>query len=478
MALATDEFFSWSGRASDGSHGNGHDRCIQARTTMALGNLFSIAAAYPTFCFPPDHPPPRHTPVLVALFQKWRRSSTAHEPSAALLSQAEFKRELARERIRSMRRSFPFCVLEIRLADHLGGRAAKRCRRVITAVLHRNVRLTDHKAQLQSDRFAVLFTDTPEMGGRSAMERLEGLLRSRDVSVTMRLEVFDPDGFGEDFPRDDYDSGDRFDSDDPPAGGRRRDDVSARRMSVAGSQATVVDEEERFSSATDVAVEPVAWHRVDGRVQVGRDLATGNLSMSGRFVKRSIDIAGASVGLIVGGPVILAAMAAIRWTDGKSPLFKQTREGYQGRPFTIYKLRTMVVDAESRQDELKDLSHRDGPAFKIADDPRVTRVGSFLRKTCLDELPQLWNVLKGEMSLVGPRPLPWHESRACDRWHRRRLDVRPGLTCYWQVEKDQVESFDDWMRMDLRYLERAGLWVDLGLIVRTVTVPIFGRGGH
>jgi lipopolysaccharide/colanic/teichoic acid biosynthesis glycosyltransferase len=182
--------------------------------------------------------------------------------------------------------------------------------------------------------------------------------------------------------------------------------------------------------------------------------------------------------LIMTGPVILAAIAAIRWTDGQSAIFKQTREGYRGRPFTIYKLRTMIVDAEAQQDALRDQSHRDGPAFKITNDPRVTRVGNFLRKTCLDELPQLWNVLKGDMSLVGPRPLPWHESRACQHWHRRRLDVRPGMTCYWQVQKDSIESFDDWMRLDLRYVEQLGLVEDIRLIVKTIAVPVLGRGGH
>jgi lipopolysaccharide/colanic/teichoic acid biosynthesis glycosyltransferase len=136
------------------------------------------------------------------------------------------------------------------------------------------------------------------------------------------------------------------------------------------------------------------------------------------------------------------------------------------------------VDAEDSQSELQAQSYRDGPAFKVADDPRVTPVGRPLRKYCIDELPQLWNVLKGEMSLVGPRPLPWHESRACQGWQRRRLEVRPGLTCDWQVDKAKVETFDDWMRLDLRYIDEIGLIRDLRLIARTVAVPIHGRGSE
>jgi lipopolysaccharide/colanic/teichoic acid biosynthesis glycosyltransferase len=195
-------------------------------------------------------------------------------------------------------------------------------------------------------------------------------------------------------------------------------------------------------------------------------------------VKRTVDTVGASVGLVLLSPLLAATAVAVKLTSRGPAFYKQTREGMGGRPFTIYKIRTMEMDAESRQTELRHHSHRDGPAFKIKDDPRVTRVGQFLRSTCIDELPQLINVIKGDMSLVGPRPLPWHESRACSHWHRRRLDVPPGLTCYWQVDKASAETFDDWMRMDLRYVDRHGLWRDLRLIAKTLLVPFAGRGSN
>jgi lipopolysaccharide/colanic/teichoic acid biosynthesis glycosyltransferase len=194
------------------------------------------------------------------------------------------------------------------------------------------------------------------------------------------------------------------------------------------------------------------------------------------ITKRGIDILGAGLGLLVTSPVILLSMIAIRRYDSGPALYRQTREGIHGKPFTIYKLRTMVTNAENLQAGLRELSHRDGPAFKIAHDPRVTPIGRLLRKTCIDELPQLLNVLRGEMSLVGPRPLPWHESRACQHWQRRRLDVRPGLTCDWQINKARIDTFDEWMRLDLRYIDEMGLFRDLRLIAQTLTVPLSGRG--
>jgi lipopolysaccharide/colanic/teichoic acid biosynthesis glycosyltransferase len=138
----------------------------------------------------------------------------------------------------------------------------------------------------------------------------------------------------------------------------------------------------------------------------------------------------------------------------------------------------MVAGAEARRDELLGLNEQDGPAFKIRHDPRVTRVGKFLRKTSLDELPQLVNVLTGDMTLVGPRPLPLAESDGCDRWHRRRLDVTPGLTCVWQVEGRNEVLFDDWMRMDLKYIRSRGVWTDLWLILRTIPAVLLRKGAR
>ena len=135
---------------------------------------------------------------------------------------------------------------------------------------------------------------------------------------------------------------------------------------------------------------------------------------------------------------MLIAAIAIKATSGGPVIFSQLRSGLGGKPFKIYKLRTMELDAEEKKAESAPLSEQDGPAFKIKDDPRITRVGRYLRKTCIDELPQLWNVLIGDMTLVGPRPLPCDESAACENWERQRLDVTPGLTCVWQVRSGRA----------------------------------------
>ncbi len=195
-----------------------------------------------------------------------------------------------------------------------------------------------------------------------------------------------------------------------------------------------------------------------------------------RVVKRLIDVAGAAVGLVVLSPLLLGTALAIRVREGSPVLFRQTRVGLHGRPFTIYKFRTMVADAEARLDEVAHLNERQGPAFKADHDPRTTSLGSFLRRTSLDELPQLWNVLRGEMSLVGPRPPLPHEVADYDIWHRRRLSMRPGITGLWQVEARDEPDFDRWVERDLAYIDGWSLALDIKILLRTIPA-VFVRTG-
>jgi lipopolysaccharide/colanic/teichoic acid biosynthesis glycosyltransferase len=192
--------------------------------------------------------------------------------------------------------------------------------------------------------------------------------------------------------------------------------------------------------------------------------------------KRAIDVVGAGVGLTMLLPVFAVVAIAIKATSRGPVFFKQMRSGAGGRPFLMYKFRSMSTDAEARKAELMALNEQDGPAFKLTNDPRVTRVGQFIRATSLDELPQLWNVFKGEMSLVGPRPLPCNESNACLDWQRRRLDVTPGLTCIWQVRGRSTVNFNEWVRMDLEYVSRRTLWHDTKILLATVPAVIQRRG--
>ncbi len=192
--------------------------------------------------------------------------------------------------------------------------------------------------------------------------------------------------------------------------------------------------------------------------------------------KRTTDIVGASCGLIVLSPVFLFAAIAIKLNSRGPVFFRQQREGKDGAPFGIIKFRTMSIDAEQQKASLRSHSEQDGPAFKIADDPRITLVGRYLRKSCIDELPQLVNVLLGDMSLVGPRPLPMDESANCQIWQRKRLEVMPGITCIWQVHGGRETKFVEWMRMDLEYVRRRSFLFDLKLIVQTVCVAMLHRG--
>jgi lipopolysaccharide/colanic/teichoic acid biosynthesis glycosyltransferase len=163
--------------------------------------------------------------------------------------------------------------------------------------------------------------------------------------------------------------------------------------------------------------------------------------------------------------------------DGRPILFTQTRVGIHGRPFRMVKFRTMVREAEERYTEVEPLNGINGPAFKVRDDPRIAPWGRVLRRTSIDELPQLWNVLRGEMSLVGPRPAPPREVQGYDLWHRRRLSMKPGLTGLWQISSRLDEQFDDRAALDLAYIDRWSLWLDLSIVARTLPA-LLREPGH
>jgi exopolysaccharide biosynthesis polyprenyl glycosylphosphotransferase len=194
------------------------------------------------------------------------------------------------------------------------------------------------------------------------------------------------------------------------------------------------------------------------------------------FLKRVMDILFSTIGIIVLSPIMLVVAIAIK-IDSRGPaIFSQIRVGLNGKPFKMYKFRSMVDDAEDLLDKLRDKNEMTGPMFKIKEDPRVTRVGRFIRKTSIDELPQLFNVLKGEMSLVGPRPNLPREVVKFTRHQRIKLLVKPGLTCYWQVMGRSNIDFDGWMKLDLKYIEDRSTIVDIKLIFQTFRV-FFGDDG-
>ena len=195
-------------------------------------------------------------------------------------------------------------------------------------------------------------------------------------------------------------------------------------------------------------------------------------------IKRLIDVVCSFLGVLVLSPLFIIVAIIIKITSKGPVFFSQKRVGKNGKEFNMYKFRSMVVNAEELKEKLVAQNEMSGPMFKMKDDPRVTKVGKFIRKTSIDELPQLWNVFKGDMSLVGPRPSLPKEVAQFEDWMYRRLEVKPGLTCYWQVSGRNNIDFEDWMKLDIKYVEERSTWIDIKLIFKTVGVLFGDKNAH
>ncbi len=332
------------------------------------------------------------------------------------LDVAEFRREAARERLRADRSNTHLAILIIDLpADRRQGRDFD----FLCNVLSQRLRITDTAGHLPDGRIAVLFPDTRKAGAWKV---------ASDICDHYPLGHERPDC--EVFQH-------------PDESVPLQDDSQPRAKQPIESQHSAL--ESLFAYPTPV-------------------------------LKRGMDIVGATAGLIIAAPVLVFLATLIKLTSAGPVFYSQWREGHGGRLFRIFKLRTMCADAHQRQASLRTLSEQDGPAFKMRHDPRTTWLGHFLRRTSLDELPQFWNVLRGDMSLVGPRPLPTRESLECLPWQRQRLLVVPGLTCIWQVKGRNTVTFVEWMRMDLKYVRRRSLLYDLQLLLTTWPSILLSKG--
>lgn len=337
-----------------------------------------------------------------------------------LLSPKHFRRELARERARSDRSGDVFSLVVF------SGPAASpdACQR-LAVVLGQRLRETDAWGWLNESSLAAILPDTPAEGAWKVAD---------DVMAAFDPSPFEPVVYVHPIDRD------------PTAGANGSDGREGR----------------------------------EGRAARGRHRPVHDLNLlfarpMPRW-KRSIDVLASALALALLSPLLLLVAALIKLASPGPVFFRQWRAGLAGKPFLICKFRSMTVDAEAQRNLLASCNEQDGPAFKIRNDPRVTWIGRLLRKTSVDELPQLWNVLRGEMSLVGPRPLPVHEAAACSPWHRRRLDVTPGMTCFWQVRGRSRVTFVEWMRMDLQYVRNRSWRTDLFLLLATVPAVLRGRG--
>ena len=195
------------------------------------------------------------------------------------------------------------------------------------------------------------------------------------------------------------------------------------------------------------------------------------------FIKRLFDVIFSSLAIFFLSPLFIVLAVIIKATSEGPVFFRQERCGLNGRRFMLYKFRTMFKDAEAKLEDLRKFNEMEGPVFKMENDPRITGIGKFLRKFSLDEFPQLWNVLRGDMSLIGPRPPIPKEVEKYDYWQRRRLSMKPGLSCLWQISgRNKISSFDEWMKLDLEYIDNWSLWLDAKIFLRTIPIVLFGIG--
>ena len=208
-------------------------------------------------------------------------------------------------------------------------------------------------------------------------------------------------------------------------------------------------------------------------LNLNSEVVLADITLGYKYFKRTIDIACSLFGLLVLSPVLIIVSILIKLESDGPIIFSQDRIGYKGQKFKMYKFRSMVVNAEELKKKLAEQNEMSGPMFKMKNDPRVTKVGKFIRKTSIDELPQLINILKGEMSLVGPRPSLPKEVKEFEPWMMERLEVKPGLTCYWQVSGRNDIDFEDWMKLDIKYVRERSFLLDMKLIIKTFFV-LFG----
>jgi lipopolysaccharide/colanic/teichoic acid biosynthesis glycosyltransferase len=360
-------------------------------------------------------------PARLLPSRQWLPDISGEAALRRLPSAKTFRRLLAREGARADRLGDNFSLLSLGVNDWWTGRATLLR---LAKILRRRLRATDEAGWLDRRHLGIILPGTPAWGAWTLADDLCRSLPEGTLLPECKVFSYPADWMGAEETR----AG--------PLGVRRR-------MAVRRRPVTPVD-------LLLVQAMPL-W-------------------------KRALDVVVSALALVLLAPPLAVVAAAVKLSAPGPVFFAQRRSGLGGKPFVLYKFRSMVVDAEARKRDLLALNQQDGPAFKLRADPRVTRLGRFLRATSIDELPQFWNVLRGDMSLVGPRPLPCDESDACRGWQRRRLDVTPGLTCIWQVKGRSRVTFAEWVRMDLRYIGARSPWSDLKLLLQTVPALLLRKG--
>jgi len=423
--------------------------------------------------------------TVISLLRKLRKPRTQ---VAFGLSASEFEAAFQREKSLASRslRAFAMVVFLPCGGGEVGQAGLAR-------ILEKRLRTSDLAGRLDDDLMAVLLPETDEVGANAFVTAVMLHLAQAELKFDFKIYVYPADG-GDD---DDLD-GSETDTDASDTVGRSSvtsdTERDLRRVDFAAPlQAPLRNEASqhglRSLNLRDAARQPRAAAIVDGepfelgdvRTSIGvsraHDLRT--LFCEPPSVRRrGLDIVVSATALVLLAPVLALVALAVKLSSPGPVLFVQRRAGHRGVPFDFYKFRSMYIDAEQRKAALAGANEQTGPIFKIKNDPRITKIGRILRRSSLDELPQLFNVLRGDMTLVGPRPPTLSEVERYEPWQRARLSVIGGLTCTWQVSGRSEIGFEDWMRMDLRYAQRHNVFTDLGLLAKTAGAVVSRRGAY
>jgi len=377
-----------------------------------------------------------------------------------IYSVERFRDILERERARADRNEHPFSMVDFEVGD---SETDSNQVRNLAYVLTNRIRTVDEVGWLGNQRIGVLLPYTPATGARKLADDVCQKISVRSLPPKYTIHT--------------YPSISRGPSDHSGHSGPFHiQDIPSKRKTTASPYSSASTKHTGRRSTDFTTQQPDANETPDGG-----ELAEGLEPLFLRPLpvwKHSMDIVGATVALILFSPIMVAAAIAIKLTSKGPVIFKQQRAGLGGRPFTFYKFRSMFGDAHKHKHALFHKNEQTGPVFKIKNDPRITIVGRFLRRTSIDELPQLWNVLEGDMSLVGPRPPTLDEVPHYETWQYKRLTLTPGITCIWQVSGRSEIGFEDWVRMDLRYTKARSLIHDIKILLRTILAVISQRGAH
>lgn len=384
-------------------------------------------------------------------FTRMRQEKVLHNIHSA----ERFRVVLERERARADRNGHQFSIVAFDIGQPEMDRTSVEH---FVSVLLKRIRFTDELGWFDSHRIAALLPETKPAGAKNLAE---------DVCQIFTVPTSPPKYTIHTYPSNKPQSDDKYSEQF-----HHTNNFPGRRIA---SQSGPKSSKQKASGCSHSTIDQVS----SGSVHQSNELTKPLKEFFYRPLpswKRAMDIVGAIAALIVLSPVMVTVTILIKLTSRGPILFKQQRAGFGGKAFTFYKFRSMVIDAEARKKDLLKYNERTGPAFKMSDDPRVTRLGKFIRKWSLDELPQLFNVLKGDLSLVGPRPLPIEEALQHNQWQDRRLSVTPGITCLWQVYARHDNSFDRWVRLDIRYILKQSPLLDLKILLMTLPAVLLHKG--